>query len=106
MVIGNFNVMGMAVSPMKADPPSVIDPEAPLAFSIAGKLLQPVPRRDSQKRQCRCAVDLCQFAQGHPLYFLRKAGDKKAMKDLLCFFAAKRLDHGKILTSGISIVKQ
>jgi hypothetical protein len=105
MVIGNFNIMGMAVSSVKADPPSVIDPDAPLAFSIAGKLLQPVPRRDSQKRQCRCALDLCQFAQGHPLYVLRKAGGKSAMKDLLCLFATKRLDHGKTLTSGISIVK-
>jgi hypothetical protein len=105
MVIGNFNIMGMAVSPMKADPPSVIDPDAPLAFSIAGKLLQPVPRRNLQKCQCRCAMDLCQFAQGHPLYFLWKAGGKSAIKDLLCLFATKRLDHGKTLTSGISIVK-
>jgi hypothetical protein len=106
MVIGNFNLMGMAVSPVKADPPSVIDPDAPLAFPIAGKLLQPVPRRDSQKRQCRCAVDLCQFAQGHPLYVLRKAGGKSAMKDPFCLFAAKRFDHDKIVTSGISIVKR
>jgi hypothetical protein len=105
MVIGNFNLMGMAVSPLKADPPSVIDPDTPLAFSIAGKLLHPVPRRDSQKGQCRSAVDLCQFAQGHPLYFLRKAGGQSAMKNPLCLFAAKRLDHGRILTSGISIVK-
>jgi hypothetical protein len=105
MVIGNFNIIGMAVLPMKADPPSVIDPDAPLAFSIAGKLLQSVPRRDSQKGQCRCAVDLCQLAQGHPLYFLRKAGGKSAMEEFLCLFAAKRLDHRKILTSGISIVK-
>jgi hypothetical protein len=105
MVIGNFNIMGMTVLPMKADPPSIIDPDAPLACSIAGKLFQPVPRRDSQKRQCRCAVDQGQFAQGHPLYFIRKAGGQMTMKDPFCLFAAKRLDHGLILTSGISIVK-
>jgi hypothetical protein len=105
MVIGNFNIMSMAVLPKKADPPSVIDPDAPLAFSIAGKFLQPVPRRDSQKGQCRCAVDQGQFAQGHPLYFLRQAGGQLTMKDPSCVFAAKRPDHGKILTSGISIVK-
>jgi hypothetical protein len=89
MIIGNFNVMGMAVVPMKADPPLVIDPYAPLAFSVAAKLLQTVSRGNPEKRQCRCGVELSQLAQGHPLYFLRQAARESAVKNPFCLLAAK-----------------
>jgi hypothetical protein len=29
MVIGDLNIMGIAVNPAKADPPLIVDPDAP-----------------------------------------------------------------------------
>ncbi len=48
MVIGNFNFIGISLFPHEADPPLVVDPDAILSFSIAGKLLQPVSRRNPE----------------------------------------------------------
>jgi hypothetical protein len=93
MIIGDFDLMGMILFPGKADPPLVIDSDAPLAFSIPAKFLQAVPPRDPQERQGRGAVNQGQFAQGHPQYVPGQARNKCALKELFRFFAAKKLNH-------------
>ena len=98
MVINNIDIVCMAVLPVKAYPPLIVDPDAPLAFSLAGKFFQPVSRRYAKKFQCCRAVDLCQFAKGHPMYVRRQTGCKCALEDLFRIPAAKSLDHGGLIT--------
>jgi hypothetical protein len=105
MVINNFDIIGMAVPPVEAYSPLIVDPDAPLAFSLADKLFQPVSRRYAKKFQSCRAVDLGQFAKGHPMYVLRQTGYECALEDLFRILAAKRLDHGELLTRSGSIVK-
>ena len=47
MVVDDFDVIGVAASPKKADPPLIVDPNAMLSFAISGKALQPVAGWDS-----------------------------------------------------------
>jgi len=95
-----------AVLPVEADPPLVIDPDAPLAFSLADKLFQPVSWRYAEKFQSCRAVDLCQFTKGHSMYVLRLSGCKCAPEDPFRILAAKSLDHGGLLPWRGSIVKR
>jgi hypothetical protein len=98
MVINNFDIIGMAVLPVEAYPPLIVDPDAPLAFSLADKLFQTVSRGYAKKFQICCAMDLGQFAKGRPMYVLRQSGCKCALEDLFRIFAAKSLDHDGLLT--------
>jgi hypothetical protein len=98
MVINNFDIISMTVLPVEAYSPLIVDPDAPLAFSLANQLFQPVSRRYAKKFQSCRAVDLCEFSKGHPMYVLRKSGCKRAMEDLFRILAAKSLDHGSTTT--------
>jgi hypothetical protein len=106
MVINNFDIISMTVLPVEADPPLVVDPDAPLAFSLADKLFQPVSWRYAKKFQRCRAVDLCQFTKGHSMYVLRQSGCKYALEYLFRILAAKSLDHGDLLSWRGSIVKR
>jgi hypothetical protein len=97
MVINKFDIIRMAILPVEAYPPLIVDPDAPLAFSLAKQLFQPVSRWYAKKFQGCRAVDLGQFAKGCPLYVLRQSGCKCALKDLLRILVAKSLDHGKLV---------
>jgi hypothetical protein len=93
MIIDNFNMIGMAILPIKADPPLVIDPDTPLAFSATAQFFQTVPWWNAEKRQCGGTMDLGQFTQSRPLNFLWKGGDKCSFKYLFRILATKRLNH-------------
>jgi hypothetical protein len=93
MVINNFDIIRMAVLPVEAYPPLIVDPDAPLAFSLTPQLFQPVSRRYAKKFQSCRAMDLGQFAQGYPMYVLRQSGCKCALKDLSRILVTKSLDH-------------
>lgn len=67
MVIGNLHIVGIAFCPAEADPPLIVDTNAPLTIPITGKLLQPVARRDAQKIKGGSAAELFQFALGNTL---------------------------------------
>jgi len=94
MVINNFDIISMAVLPVEAYPPLIVDPDAPLAFSLADKLFQPVSRRYAKKFQSCRAVDLSQFTKGHSMYVHQQSGSQCAPEDLSRILAAKSLDHG------------
>jgi len=89
MVIGNLDIMGVAVFPKEADSPLIIDPDAPLARAIAGKQLQLVARRDAKKVERGGAVKLFQFALCQTLHILRQLCRKAAIEQFLCFFTGK-----------------
>ena len=97
MVINNFGIIGMAVPPVEAYSPLIVDPDAPLAFSLADKLFQTVSRRHAKKFQSGRAVDQSQFAKGHPMHVPRQSGCKCAVENPFRILAAKSLDHGQLL---------
>jgi len=44
MVISDFNLMGVTISPFKADPKLVVDPNAVLSLPLSLERLKPVSR--------------------------------------------------------------
>ena len=56
MVIDNFNVVRIAITPDEAQPPLVIDADAVLALPIALQCFQPVAGQGGEIFQARCRV--------------------------------------------------
>lgn len=63
MVINDFNVVGVAVPPVKADAPLVIDANTVLPRPVAFELLEAVARGNPEIVQGFGGVDRDQFAQ-------------------------------------------
>jgi hypothetical protein len=74
MVIDDLDVKGTAVFPTETYPPLIVDPDAPLACTIAGKLFQPIARRNAKEVKGGGTVQLLQFALCNTLNFLRQLG--------------------------------
>jgi len=62
MVVHNLYVRRPRFRPAKADPVSVINPNAELAPSTSGQLFQAVPRRDSESTERLHRVQLIELA--------------------------------------------
>ncbi len=45
MIVNNFNIVGIAITPDKAQAPLVVNPYAMLASPIARQRFQPIARR-------------------------------------------------------------
>src|ERR1039457_1188573 len=65
MVIGNLDCKRIALVPGKADPVSVVNPDAVLPFAFLGQQLQVVAGDCGQIARARCLVQMDQFAQGN-----------------------------------------
>lgn len=89
MVIGNLDIVDVAVFPSEAYPPLIVDPNAPLAIAVPRKLLQPVARGDAQKVKSSSAIELFQFALGNALNVMRQLCRKSAVKQLAGLFAGE-----------------
>lgn len=97
MIVDDLHVVGVAVAPTKADPPSVVDPHAVLAFSIAAQCLKAVAGRHAQVVELPCPVQIEQLAAGGSLKGTKPAYSA-IMEQLLRVFRCKRPDHeGTIL---------
>jgi len=62
MIVDDLHVVGVAFAPAKADPPSVVDPHAVLAFSITAQCLKAVSRRHAQIVELPSPVQVEQLA--------------------------------------------
>ena len=62
VVIRDFDFVGIAGLPAKTHPILVVDANAVLPASIAGKAFEPVPRRDRELAQIAHPVELCELA--------------------------------------------
>jgi len=51
VVVNDLDLIGIAISPFAANPPSIVDPDTVLPFPVARKLLESVARRQAQVRQ-------------------------------------------------------
>jgi hypothetical protein len=99
VVVDDFNVIGVAVSPKKADPPLIVNPNTILSFAISGKALEAVAGWDSKIIEAAGIVDLHQFSVRHFHDVVRNAFDKAALPGGLSGSVLKRLDYaGPILS--------
>jgi hypothetical protein len=56
MIIYDFDIAGVIVSPVETDPPLVIDSDGILPTPAPFELFQPICRRHPQIFQSRCAI--------------------------------------------------
>ena len=67
MIVNNFNLECVAIPPLEANAPAVIDTYAVLPFSVTAQRLQPIAGWDGQIVQMCCGVEHEQLASGRPL---------------------------------------
>jgi hypothetical protein len=72
VVIGNFDISGIAVTPFETDSPLVVYPNAPLSFSIACQLFESVGRWYPQKTKRGCGMNLSKLSKSNSLDTLRQ----------------------------------
>jgi hypothetical protein len=70
MVINDFHVVGVAIPPLKANTPLVVDADAVLASTIARELLQAIRRWNPKVLNCDSPIQHPQFPQGYLLNIL------------------------------------
>jgi hypothetical protein len=92
VVIDDFDLVGIAVPPFKADSVLLVDSNAPLPFSIASQTLQPISWGYSQFLDPRRAMNLAKFPKCHPLA-CPKFPAVMALKNLFRLFIGKSADH-------------
>jgi hypothetical protein len=92
MVVHDFDVLGRANRPPKADTQLVIDPDAVLTLPVAPQGLQSVPRRDSQVIEAGGDLELAQLASSYRRAAL-EAPDALASCESFAIGASERTDH-------------
>jgi len=66
VIIDDFDIVAMALTPDKTDSPLIIDPNRVPPFPIASQCFQLISRRRSQNAQLRRSANLEQFPQSDP----------------------------------------
>ncbi len=89
MIIGDLDLIGIAGVPTEADPPLVVDPDAPLAGAVPGKWLEPVAGRDAEEFEGRGAMQLFELSLGNALKIMRQLSGKLATEKLFGLFTGK-----------------
>ncbi len=105
MIVDDFHIVAMALTPDKTDSPLIIDPNRVLPFPIASQCFQLISRRRSQDAQLRRSVNLEQFPQGDPLDGTEPPA-VVIIKELLSFLRAKALNHTHRILRPALYVKQ
>jgi hypothetical protein len=83
VVIDNLDVVGVTISPLKADAPAVMDPKAVLSRSIPCQLFETIGRGDLQIGEGMCIVEHAQFPQSDLLDVRRQPSGALAGENLL-----------------------
>jgi len=66
VIVDDFDIVAMALTPDKTDSPLIIDPHRVLPFPIASQCFQLISRWRSQNAQLCRSVNLEQFPQSDP----------------------------------------
>jgi hypothetical protein len=92
MVVNNFDFVGIAISPFKADSPLIVYADAPLTCSISPKPLQAIARRFIQQFNAFHVPNLAQLPECNSLNRSELAA-VNTVEDSLRLFIRKRLNH-------------
>lgn len=96
MIVHDFDRVNVAVSPLKANTPLIIDADAVLPLPVPLQALQPVPRQIRERLQIGRGIHDVQFSQGGSLDRLEPAHRFPA-EEAPGVRAAERLDHTLML---------
>jgi len=104
VIIGDFNIKGISVTPYEADPPLIVDSYAALPFAPSLQLFQSIARRDAKVLKRNGAMKEQQFPPRRS-FDRSKPGDVPVMEELLCFRRPERPDHGGIIAFNVKRYK-
>jgi len=96
MIIRDFDIVGIAISPHKANSPLIVDANAVLALAIASQRFQAVAWRRNQIAQLSRDVQLAQLSLCHSLKFSEPRYPLSRMESFR-FPGPKRPDHDIIV---------
>ena len=94
MVIDQFHLVGIAVSPNKAQSPLIVDADAVLAFPVARQCLQPIAGRHPKIVQVPRVVEDHELLLRPSLESQRKSGYPAPFRNGSRVLVAEALDHG------------
>jgi hypothetical protein len=97
MIVHDFDLICVTISPSKADSPFFIDADRMLPLPIASQSFQLITWRGSKDTEFCCSMQLQQFSQGHAF----KGTETLAVAILKQRFSvpgAKALDHIQMIT--------
>jgi hypothetical protein len=92
MVVNNLNIPCILAIPSEANPKLIVNADAPLAFSSAFQLFQPIARGLIQIRNRRGKIDGVQSPKGQPRQFTQSPA-LAAAKNRFCLGIGKGLNH-------------
>ncbi len=107
MVVGDFDLVGLAICPAEAKPVFVVDADAMLALAVSCECLQPVPRRDFKVVERGGGLELGEFTEGDLMERRRQLGGALAEPELLRGAASEGRDHRmeELCTLGVHSLK-
>jgi len=106
VIIGNLDIECVAVIEAKANPPLVIDPDAPLPAAIMTQRFQSVRRRQAQiANLCGC-IQLEEPHGGALVDLSRDTARLTARVEVFRLIISERLDHALIINNMFTNVKQ
>ena len=106
MIVNNRNLVRIAIFPLKADAPLIIDPNTVLSSAIALELLQSIAGRGSEIFERFSSIHDDQFPEHGPLQFRRVSPHRLAEKQAFCVPVTEALDHSMKLALGERNVKR
>jgi hypothetical protein len=93
VIVDNFDVIGVAVSPRKTDSPLIVDSDAVLAATVPAQFLQPVARRDPEILEPNGSVHVAQLTQHDAPQVRRIPTDRFALPQALGIAVRKASNH-------------
>jgi hypothetical protein len=93
VIIGDLNIVCIAVLPDKTDSPLVVDPDAVLTLPISRELLETVTRWRFEVLQRFRPIQNREFAKSRPLYNWRQPPGPLALENLLGLSVTEASDH-------------
>jgi hypothetical protein len=106
VVINDFNIVGVSALKAKANPPLVIDADAPLSGAVAGERFQPVAGRDAQVFHKPGGVDLFELVSRRIPQTAVESADSQPLEDGGGLFVGEGFNHEGTITRRMINVKR
>ena len=106
MIVGDFDVQGIAVSPAEADPPLIVDPDAVLTPPIPGQLFKAISGRNSQIGQSIGGVKHEELLQSRAVDVLRELSRAFTLEDPFGLWVFEAPNHTIIIMRRVNNVKR
>jgi hypothetical protein len=84
MVVNDFNLVGIPVTPLEANSPTLIDPDAVLSLPLSRQLLKSIARRNAEIIEAKRVIEHSEFSVSSLLDFSRETRRPFAAEDPGC----------------------